>query len=108
MEKIYVVSVFFLKDKDYTDRIRVWGWFSDLETAEKCVLENWTDMYECGYYNRAVIEEMPEGVCVISRYHKWYKIEYLDKEEFDQVDSYKITEIEKPEIYKNVCNFAMG
>lgn len=40
---------------------RTWGWYSKLEDAQKCVEENWADIYE-GSYGYAVIEEVHEGI----------------------------------------------
>lgn len=54
---------------------RTWGWYSSLEEAQKCVLENHCDIYE-GDYNYAVIEEVKEGVlhglaCPKEWWYKW-------------------------------------
>ncbi len=52
---------------------RTWGWFTDYETAEKSVLENWGDIYE-GCYNYAVIEKVPEGtVTNAPEEEHWFK-----------------------------------
>ena len=40
---------------------RTWGWYKSLEEAQKCVEENWCDIYE-GEYTHAVIERISEGV----------------------------------------------
>ena len=55
-------------------RIRTWGWFSDLKTAQECVKENWADIYE-GEYDRAVIEKVEEGIINLAGEPKewWYK-----------------------------------
>ena len=41
---------------------RVVGYYEDLETARKCVEENWGDIYEDGYYKYAVIEDVEPGL----------------------------------------------
>jgi hypothetical protein len=48
---IFIVKVLkFTEDMVYV-RERTWGFYRDFATAEKAVLENWTDLYECNYYN---------------------------------------------------------
>jgi len=42
-------------------RERTWGWYSSLKNAQKCIEENWGDIFE-GSYDYALIEEIPEGV----------------------------------------------
>ena len=54
-------------------RQRTWGFYHDLETAQQCVLENWTDIFENNYYNFALISEMPTGVCVSPTKQWWYQ-----------------------------------
>jgi len=73
---IFLVRVLFLEEDGEIKRDRIWGYYDDFETAEKCVLENWTDLYEIGYYGHAVIQEMPEGVCVSASNEWWYEVEY--------------------------------
>ena len=64
----YFVTVFYIPleylintdmPKDATDwddpylckRSRCWGFYKNFKTAERCVKENWTNLYENGYYN---------------------------------------------------------
>ena len=82
--KIYTVHVVYLDLKAASvwsrlRRQRMWGYFKDLKTAEACVLENWTDIYENGYYNFALINEMEEGVVVSPNKQNWYKVTYVKK-----------------------------
>ena len=43
-------------------RSRCVGWFGDIESARRVILTNSADIYEQGYYNHAVIEELDEGL----------------------------------------------
>jgi len=38
------------------------GFFFDIKDAFRCIQENWGDMYEAGYYNRAMISAKNEGL----------------------------------------------
>ena len=117
-KKIYFVTVFYLdkehREKQSTEleipegwssrlykRIRCWGWFEKEEDAEACIRENWTDIYENGYYNLAMIEPMTQGpLCVHPRQNRWFDVEYVDQ------NTYNVTEIEKPERFKHICGFS--
>jgi len=75
---IYTITVLKLDSNGRTKRLRPWGYFEDQATAEKCILENWTDIFEHDYYDHAVIEEIGPGI--IGHYKKlnWYKIDYIE------------------------------
>jgi hypothetical protein len=106
---IYTVTVFFIYEEKIK-RERQWGYFLALADAEKCIEENWGDIYECGYYNYAVIEELPEGICPKAKLEKWYKAEYKKdwwKPGYEK-DSYSITKTNKPEFLEKVIGFSMG
>lgn len=70
---------------------RCWGWYNTFESAERAVLENHTDIYEY-FYDHAVIEEVPEGVCPVhTKEAAWYRwsnraaaYERCDKPEFSE------------------------
>ena len=53
---------------------RCWGYFGDLETAKKAVLENWTDLHEEGYYDYLVIEKVGSGIYNFSNLTWWFKV----------------------------------
>ena len=87
MENIFVVIVCYFNPKTKKlERTRTWGFYKDFETAQKCVLENWTDLYEMGYYNYALINEMPEGVCVSPVNKWWYEVVYVSRDEKPKVN----------------------
>jgi hypothetical protein len=69
---IFIIAVI----NEEPERKRTWGWYERFEDAEKAVIENHTDIFECGYYDLAVIEEMPEGVCAIEENTWWYRAIY--------------------------------
>lgn len=86
------------------NRQRTWMWWSELETAQKAVKENWSDLYE-GEYEYVVIEKYPEGhSCGIAaldgQTEWWYKWE-------GTWDDGHYESIEKPEMFENTIGFGM-
>jgi hypothetical protein len=84
-------------------RSRCWGFFFKFEDAEKSVLNNWTDMFECGYYDYAVIEEFEEGICSIAlpEKSKWYRSVYDGKKQ-------TTTPCKCPKQFRQTCNWGLG
>lgn len=104
---IYFVVVFYLKpnEKSYK-RIRTWAWYKDEKDAERCIKENWTDIYEDGYYNYALIEPMSQGICCTNRKdNRWFKVDFksIDSEGYDE---YNVEETEVPERFKHYVGFS--
>lgn len=68
---------------DFT-RDREWGFYYDFNKALKCIKENWTDIYENGYYNLVCIEETYEGI-VSSHQTKryWFKVDYINQNTYN-------------------------
>jgi len=90
-------------------RSRCWGYFINFEDAEKCIKENWGDIYEYGYYNHAVIESVPEGICPKAT-EKWYSAKF-NKNWYQpnyEKDFYEIEEIDKPHFLKQIIGFSIG
>ena len=56
---------------------RVWGWFEKFEDAVEVIEKNISDIWEY-YYEYAMIEEVPEGICALSRQEWWWKWEGKD------------------------------
>jgi hypothetical protein len=84
----------------YYKRSRCWGWWAEEKDAEACIAENWTDIYENGYYNLAVIEPMKQGPCgYVHRKDRWFKVGYRE-------DGYDIEEIPKPLRLKQVVGWS--
>jgi hypothetical protein len=120
-KKIYFVTVFYVP-KEFREemprpkidewetvlykRIRCWGWFEKEEDAEKCIKENWTDIYELGYYNLAMIEPNTEGPISCGTESRWFDVKYLDTEENSFDNEYIVTEIDKPEAFKSIIGFS--
>jgi hypothetical protein len=75
------------------------GWFKTKEEAQKCVDKNYGDIFECGSYPYAVIEEIPWGLYPYCKESWWFKWSGSRK-------TGKYIPIEKPA--KNVINFAIG
>jgi hypothetical protein len=89
-----------------TQNNRTWGWFADFNDAERLILANGTDIFEMGYYDHAVIEAVPEGVCVLAEDRQWYFADYGEKPDYR--DEPKVSRVEKPEWAKQICNWGMG
>ncbi len=86
-------------------RSRLVGWYSDVETAIKCVEEDWADFDEAGYYNYIVIERMVEGLYNMSgfdhdgRTEWWFEYDYKLN---------KWTACEKPDWSVGILNWGLG
>jgi hypothetical protein len=84
---------------------RCWGWFHDIDKARQAVKGNWNDMFEQGYYNKVLIEGIPEGMS-FSTYEEWYDVLPIYETNSNMVESYSIIPTPKPSIIKNVVHFS--
>jgi len=114
MNKVYAVGVMRI---DLTETYplgksqRLWHFFAHFEDAEKCVLENWGDMFE-NYYNVALIEEHfvydPQDIAdsLVVGKQWWYQATY---EEYERdADRIYISKIEPPASLQGIINFWAG
>ena len=101
--KIYLVTTIHLKEElTWQHRIvrkRCVGYFPDFETADRCVRENWGDIYENGHYNHVVIEGKEPGLYSLTTEEHWYHWDrgikgYLGRS--------------KPDTLKSIVHFGMG
>ncbi len=77
MKVVYmVIALRFLSEEK--QRTRNWGWHETLEDAITSVVENHTDLFECGYYNYALVTAMPEGLCAIPEPQQWFKASFVE------------------------------
>lgn len=83
---IYTVNALGLGPERKTN----WGYYFSYDDAEKSILENYTDLFEIGYYQYAVITAIPEGLCAISDVLQWF-----------DYNNGAIKKINKPEEFKN-------
>jgi len=104
MKTIFLVTV--LSDKKI-DRQRTWGWFTTLGEAKRAILSNAIDMFECNYYNLAVIEEMPSGMIPCAKKEIWFQAEY-PPHALKPSSKLNVFEIEKPNKFEHVVNFGIG
>jgi hypothetical protein len=81
------------------------GYFDTFEDAEAVVLENHGDIYECGFYTYAAIEEMKVGLYPHDIRMKWYKAEWV---EADANSRYKVELISTPEFAKHTLGWSIG
>ncbi len=96
---IYLVAVIHQGNK----RKRTWGWYEKFEDAERAVIENHTDIFERGYYDLAVIEEMPEGVAAVEVEAFWYRAKYAQGK-----DDPVVTKIKRPSGFALNCCLTLG
>lgn len=99
---IYMVTVF--KNSTNGQRSRCWGWYKRYDNAVKAVVENHTDIFEMDYYDTAVIEAVPQGVCVVSTACIWFSATYEDEES----DNPTVLQIPRPEWAESSFNFGLG
>lgn len=96
MDTIYTVTTTSERDKVFS---RCVGWFMNIGEAMESVIKNYGDISEEGYYNYCVIEEVGSGLYyAFSRKELWFEW---------KEDNYELLE-NKPEHFKNICNFSMG
>lgn len=81
VKKIYAVQVFWIDKKEYISHRRTWGWYATYEEAEEVILKNITDIFEHGYYNYGMINEIPAGICVGHlKTEYWFSATYRKKD----------------------------
>ena len=113
---IYTITSLFIKNVKNENRevvgqsiesghCRMVGFYADLQTAMKCVEEDWAGFDEAGYYNYIVIERMVEGLYNISGFDLakpsewWYRHDY---------EARKWVPCEKPKCLVGTVSFGMG
>lgn len=107
--KVYALGVVHVNKNESTDT-RLWYLFNNFDDAEKCVLNNYSDIFEC-YYSYAIIEE----IGVITKTGKkidignipkqwWYKANYTDKSGEPVVEKL----LTPPAGYEMICNWLVG
>lgn len=111
-KSVFLVAVFErCKVPDSSPPSRLWGWYSSFDAAEKAVLENHTDIFEAAYYEMAVIEEIPEGVCAVAKGVWWYRADYPDTSNLSFVESLRvppsIVKTSPPSWAEGLCNFTL-
>jgi len=122
MNKVYTVGVMQVDLSDDPNKFpirkaeRLWFFYTRFEDAEKCVLENQTDIFEY-YYNIALIEEhyvrdpadppLP-GTDILCAKQWWYLATYKEDDELDSGPNPTVTAIDQPVGFKNIVNFWAG
>lgn len=116
--KVYAVGVI-QADMSENPRIfinnqRLWYLYSKFEDAEKCVLENHSDIFEY-YYNYAVIEEVyihdytnppKEGEATYIPKQFWYFADFNAKKDGDTLPL--ISKVDIPKCMENTCCLWVG
>jgi hypothetical protein len=91
--------------EDLYTRKRCWGYYPSYDMARKSILRNWTDMYENGYYNLAMIESILPGIVNLPA-STWFKVIPVSKDSNNWIENYEVSEIEKPKRFKNYIGFS--
>lgn len=77
---IYTVTTLFINEKEKQIlRTRTWGFFLSLDKAEEAILNNFYDIFEQGYYNYVIVEEIKEGILGKCKKIAWYKLKNKEK-----------------------------
>jgi hypothetical protein len=108
-QTIFTVTVLYVTPVPGTDQVRIkhqrtWGWLSDVATARRVVRTNEGDIFEAGYYNYAVIEELDAGVLPHAKLCGWYLATYSVLES----PTTTVRRCKTPPGLDKVCNFSMG
>lgn len=122
MNKVYVVGVMQvdLSNETFSAKKaeRLWHLFARFEDAQKCVLENHTDIFEY-YYNIALIEEHyvydpddppPPLHDIMCAKQWWYRAEYTTDYESNSMNPMNpvVKEAEQPKCFHGIVNFWVG
>lgn len=91
------VKLTFGKKMDEEYRSRLVSFYRALDTAKRCVEEDWPHFDECGYYNYIVIEGLSEGCYPgLGENEWWYRYDY---------DNHKWIPSERPQAVNGLVNF---
>lgn len=69
---MYFITTIYIKDNNLK-KSRCVGYYNDKNDAIKVLNDNFGDLYECGYYNFAVIEKVEEGIYRYDSNPIWFK-----------------------------------
>jgi hypothetical protein len=107
---IYTITVLnYDFDKGHIKDSRCWFYWHTLSVAKRSVLENYTDMFECGQYNLAVIEELKPGFNVVLSKEWWYAATTMRREENEDYEYETLVKpTTKPQGLSNVIHFGIG
>lgn len=107
--KYFITTVGFYSDK-YTcaQHDRCVGYFDTFEEAEKAVLENRGDIYECGFYMYAVIEAIKPGLYNTDFNPSWYRADWIESSAEYPLGRYSVVKTDPPEFAECTCGWVMG
>lgn len=89
-------------------RKRCWCWYASFVDAQQSIVANDLDMFEDGYYDYAVIEEVLEGMGSRVKVLSWYHADYMNDESRKQNSNPIVKHIATPEWAKGVICWGLG
>ena len=109
----FVVTLFLKQGSDgrfSVVRDRAPGFFFTEEEAVECITKNRGDIYECGYYNHALVQPMKAGLYYhLYRQNRWFRAEWSSRDAHPERESYVVTELsEPPKGLERICGFVVG
>lgn len=97
MKNIFTITT--LRD-DPTKSGRCVGFYFELSKAITAVVDNYGDIYECGYYPYCVIESVKSGIYALERKELWFKWD-INKQCYISIP-------EKPKRFSKLVCFGIG
>lgn len=79
---MYFITTLYIK-KGKVIRKRTVGYFSDFKKTKIILRTDGYDLYECGYYNFVVVENIPEGIYQGDTEPTWFKYDKKQKGFFE-------------------------
>ena len=107
---IYTITAFKLvrateQDEFTIKHHRTWGWVAERGEARRIILDNEGDLFEDGYYNFALIEEVQAGAWAETRAVAWFEAVYTKGSRTPAISWYGA---QSPPGLAGTCNFSMG
>ena len=95
------------------DHLRAWGWFPTEKEAVDCIQHDAQFLHENAYYQWALIERVPAGLCQNSEVRGWFKLRgrkkgYMTNGRLDEWWTARFHLCKTPKWAKHICNWSLG
>lgn len=97
--KIYTVTTIRSIAENEPSGSRCVGWFHECDIAIMCLVKDYADLWELGFYPYAVIETVPEGLYPHDMNPLWFAWH-------DETKGYE--PIDRPESQRNIYGYGIG